>query len=253
MFPDGPVLAWDTDLIYQYFRLTGDGRLLVGGGTLRETYARARPDSGTPRRLARFVRKTFPALADVRFESYWPGLIGVTRDLLPLAGANPQRPDQTLAACAAGLPWSILAGQAAARAVAGAATDSRWPFRAGAPLRARRPWRDPPVATEFRAVSPLQQTCGAKTPYLTRWPHRRHRPRCQAEGAAPASSAHRRAATSPAWRSSRLAGVVCAGAGDRRLAARCLKLDTTARGLRAARGVVNRLAWRTWPRRLSRL
>jgi len=123
VFPDGPVLAWDTDLIYQYFRLTGDGRLLVGGGTLRETYARARPDSRTPRRLARFVRKTFPALADVRFESYWPGLIGVTRDLLPLAGANPQRPDQTLAACAAGLPWSILAGQAAARAVAGAATD----------------------------------------------------------------------------------------------------------------------------------
>ena len=85
------MLAWDTDLIYQYFRLTGEGRLLIGGGTLRETYARARPDSRTPRRLARFVRKTFPALADVRFESYWPGLIGVTRDLLPLAGANPQR------------------------------------------------------------------------------------------------------------------------------------------------------------------
>ena len=123
VFPNGPMLAWDTDLIYQYFRLTGDGRFLVGGGTVRETYAKARPGSRTPERLARFARKTFPALADVRFESYWPGLIGVTRDLLPLAGADLQRPDQTVAACAAGLPWSVLAGQAAARAVVGAATD----------------------------------------------------------------------------------------------------------------------------------
>lgn len=123
LFPDGPMLAWDTDLIYQYFRLTGDGRLLVGGGTLRETYAHARNDSRTPKRLERFIRKTFPALAGVRFESTWPGLIGVTRDLLPLAGSSPQRPDQLQAVCAAGLPWSVLAGQAAARAITGESTD----------------------------------------------------------------------------------------------------------------------------------
>ena len=28
-------MVWDTDLTYKYFRLTGDGRLLIGGGTLR--------------------------------------------------------------------------------------------------------------------------------------------------------------------------------------------------------------------------
>jgi gamma-glutamylputrescine oxidase len=123
LFPDGPMLAWDTDLIYQYFRLTGDGRLLVGGGTLRETYARVRNDSRTPKRLERFVRKTFPALAEVHFESTWPGLIGVTRDLLPLAGSSPQLPDQVQAVCAAGLPWSVLAGQAAAREIMGEPTD----------------------------------------------------------------------------------------------------------------------------------
>jgi gamma-glutamylputrescine oxidase len=123
LFPDGPMLAWDTDLIYQYFRLTGDGRLLVGGGTLRETYGPVRDDSRTPRRLERFIRKTFPALAEVRFASTWPGLIGVTRDLLPLAGRSRHDPDQLQAVCAAGLPWSVLAGQAAARAVTGASTD----------------------------------------------------------------------------------------------------------------------------------
>jgi gamma-glutamylputrescine oxidase len=123
LFPDGPMLAWDTDLIYQYFRLTGDGRLLVGGGTLRETYGRVRNDSRTPKRLERFIRKTFPALAGVRFESTWPGLIGVTRDLLPLAGSSLQLPDQMQAVCASGLPWSVLAGQAAARAITGASTE----------------------------------------------------------------------------------------------------------------------------------
>jgi len=123
LVPDGPLLAWDTDLIYQYFRLTGDGRLLVGGGTLRETYASTHHDSGTPRRLEQFVRKHFPSLARVRFERYWPGLIGVTRDLLPLAGSSPHRADQLQAVCAAGLPWSVLAGQAAARAITGTSTD----------------------------------------------------------------------------------------------------------------------------------
>jgi gamma-glutamylputrescine oxidase len=126
LFPDGPLLAWDTDLIYQYFRLTGDGRLLVGGGTLRETYARPRHGSGTPRRIERFVRKTFPGLAGVRFENFWPGLIGVTRDLLPIAGAGGGEGEEQAAVpavCAAGLPWSVLAGQAAARAVLGGATE----------------------------------------------------------------------------------------------------------------------------------
>jgi gamma-glutamylputrescine oxidase len=123
IFPDGPLLAWDTDLIYQYFRLTGDGRLLVGGGTVRETYARPRPRSRTPERLVRFIRETFPALGKVHFESYWPGLIGVTRDLLPLAGRGPDGPKPLLAGCAGGLPWSVLAGQAAGRAAMCASTD----------------------------------------------------------------------------------------------------------------------------------
>ena len=125
LFPEGPLLAWDTDLIYQYFRLTGDGRLLLGGGRLRETYARERHDSDTPRRLQRWAQRTFPALSDLQFDCYWPGLIGVTRDMLPLAGpatlsGAPPSPELQQAVCAAGLPWSVLAGQVAARSAVGA-------------------------------------------------------------------------------------------------------------------------------------
>lgn len=117
LFPAGPMMAWDTDLIYQYFRLTGDGRLLVGGGSLRETYANEHHGDRTPRRLVRFIRRRFPILETVAFRAYWPGLIGVTRDLLAHAGTDGK--GRALGLCAAGLPWSVLAGQAAARAALG--------------------------------------------------------------------------------------------------------------------------------------
>ena len=47
----------------------------------------------------------------------------MTRDLLPLAGPAPEAPRLQHALCAAGLPWSVLAGQAAARAALGAPDD----------------------------------------------------------------------------------------------------------------------------------
>ncbi len=33
------MMTWDTDLIYQYYRITGDNRLLLGGADLFYTYA----------------------------------------------------------------------------------------------------------------------------------------------------------------------------------------------------------------------
>jgi gamma-glutamylputrescine oxidase len=35
VFPREPFMAWDTDLFYKYFRLTGDRRLLIGGARWR--------------------------------------------------------------------------------------------------------------------------------------------------------------------------------------------------------------------------
>ena len=39
IFPANPMMVWDTDLVYNYFRLTGDNRLLIGGGDVLYTYA----------------------------------------------------------------------------------------------------------------------------------------------------------------------------------------------------------------------
>lgn len=124
IFPDKAMLVWDTDLVYQYFRRTGDRRLLVGGGLLRNTYRRhKRHGTETVEHLTAYIRRKFPALEGVRFTHYWPGMIGITKDLLPLAGQSPHEPSHYYAMCSAGLPWSTLAGQIAARGAVEGATE----------------------------------------------------------------------------------------------------------------------------------
>lgn len=116
LFPDGPQLVWDTDLVYQYFRLTSDRRLLVGGGLLSRTYARERRHDMAPvHHLLSYIRDRFPQIIDVCFEAWWQGLIGVTKDFLPLVGTIRDSERHYVVLCAAGLPWSTFAAQAAVR------------------------------------------------------------------------------------------------------------------------------------------
>jgi gamma-glutamylputrescine oxidase len=132
IFPDGPLLVWDTDLIYQYFRAAGGNRLLAGGGLLSRTYARReKHDLDIPDHLRSFLESKFPQLRETRFTHWWPGLIGITRDLLPIAGASPKHPSHFVALCAAGLPWSVVSGRTAAQiAIEGSALLSDF-FRPG--------------------------------------------------------------------------------------------------------------------------
>jgi gamma-glutamylputrescine oxidase len=112
MFPAGPLMVWDTDLIYRYFRLTGDGRLLIGGSTLLATYARHeqhRP-ADVARRLTRYLRTHFPEV-NVAFTAAWPGLIGISKDFAPVVGRHPEHANVHFAGGAAGLPWAAALGR----------------------------------------------------------------------------------------------------------------------------------------------
>jgi gamma-glutamylputrescine oxidase len=40
LFPSGRFQCWDTDLIYTYYRLTGDNRILLGGGSMVTTFSK---------------------------------------------------------------------------------------------------------------------------------------------------------------------------------------------------------------------
>jgi gamma-glutamylputrescine oxidase len=72
----------DSRFVVNYFRLSGDGRLIFGGG---ERYT---PDP--PADIAGFVRpyleKVFPQLAGVRIDYAWGGLVSITRTRLPHFG-----------------------------------------------------------------------------------------------------------------------------------------------------------------------
>lgn len=74
-----------------YFRLTSDGRLVVGGGAIqRGIYGSAAPRPG---RLRAAAAGLSGALRDVRLEATWAGPIAVTRDGLPVTGRHPDDPD----------------------------------------------------------------------------------------------------------------------------------------------------------------
>ena len=93
----GGLAVIDAVPLAPYFRLTPEGRLVVGGGTA------LCPDGIGPRRTAvlrvfafdrleRWLRALHPALAGVEVTHRWAGGIGVTADGLPVVGPVRGRP-----------------------------------------------------------------------------------------------------------------------------------------------------------------
>jgi len=116
MFPRGTLQCWDSDMIYTYYRLTGDGRLLVGGGSMLTTFAKS--DVTTPSVISGVIdkwRQHFPYLKSVDFIQYWPGRIDMTRDLLPTITREKQRPWIHYVLGCVGLPWASFCGDFVAR------------------------------------------------------------------------------------------------------------------------------------------
>jgi len=112
IFPLGPLMVWGTDITYKYFRLTGDGRLLIGGASLANMYSRSERlwPAQVERVLRRYLARRFPDLR-IKFAACWPGLIGVSKDFAPVVGRHPRFPSVHYAAGAAGLPWAAALGR----------------------------------------------------------------------------------------------------------------------------------------------
>jgi gamma-glutamylputrescine oxidase len=118
LFPGGPVQCWDTDLVYSYYRMTGDQRLLLGGGSALTTFALHSVTS--PRVISQVIGKfkgKFPYLRDLEFIQYWPGLIDTTRDLIPTIVKDPDMPWVHFVLGCVGLPWAAFCGDFVARHV----------------------------------------------------------------------------------------------------------------------------------------
>ena len=118
MFPEEPFQCWDSHFIYSYWRLTGDNRILLGGGSLWTTYAKA--DTWTSRiidRVIRRFRRHWPSVAHAHFRQFWMGRIDMTRDLMPTVLREPTTPWIHYVLGCVGLPWATFCGDFAARHV----------------------------------------------------------------------------------------------------------------------------------------
>ena len=107
LFPAQPFMVWDTDMVYQYFRLTGDNRLMLGGSDVLYTYAKdeSHNNQRMAKKLMNYFHAKFPSVS-VDFEYIWPGLIGISKDVFPVAGFDKNMPSVYYIAGACGLPFA---------------------------------------------------------------------------------------------------------------------------------------------------
>ncbi|MFI9626377.1 NAD(P)/FAD-dependent oxidoreductase [Streptomyces sp. NPDC052042] len=119
-----------------YFRLTPDGRLVVGGGAVERGVHGSL--ASRPGRLLAAVRALSPSLAGITLDATWAGPIAVTRDGLPVLGEHRKDPwlHHAGGCNGHGLALSTYHGALLARRIAGADPGpSELPW-----LRSKGPW-----------------------------------------------------------------------------------------------------------------
>jgi gamma-glutamylputrescine oxidase len=111
------VCAYDAKFVVNFWKLTGDGRMLFGGG---ENYTRRFPSD-----IKSFVRKRmlplYPQLADARIDYGWGGTLAVTMNRMPSFGCLDPDVFYALGFSGHGVQMATLAGKLIAEAVAGTA------------------------------------------------------------------------------------------------------------------------------------
>lgn len=133
IFPATKYMVWDTDLIYNYYRIAGHDRLLLGGATLFDTFSpqEKHHNSRVVKKLSNYLAKKFPDVS-MQFEYVWPGLIGISKDIVPIAGFDAVMPSVYYITAATGLPWAAALGAYSAARIADGDTrfDGRFsPYR----------------------------------------------------------------------------------------------------------------------------
>src|SRR5210317_930401 len=109
--------VYDAKFVVNFWKLSGDGRMLFGGG---ENYTRRFPSD-----IKTFVRKRmlplYPQLADARIDYGWGGTLAVTMNRMPSFGRLDPDVYYALGFSGHGVQMATLAGKLIAEAVAGTA------------------------------------------------------------------------------------------------------------------------------------
>ncbi|HEY0824397.1 MAG TPA: FAD-binding oxidoreductase [Ramlibacter sp.] len=130
--------ASDTNFILDYFRVSGDHRLLFGGG---DSYT-----GTTPRNLIARIRRSmlevFPQLGDLSVEHAWGGFVDITMNMAPHFGRLGENVYFVQGFSGHGVALAGMAGRLVAEAITGQATRfdlmariRHMPFPGGALMR----------------------------------------------------------------------------------------------------------------------
>lgn len=111
IFPKRKLMVWDTDLLYQYFRLVDGNRLLIGGSDLVAIFWGKEQHNLNRvfKKLNNYIKHKFPDI-NINFNYFWPGLIGVSKDIMPIACEDKKNLNIYYISCASGLPWAAAFG-----------------------------------------------------------------------------------------------------------------------------------------------
>jgi gamma-glutamylputrescine oxidase len=109
IFPKKRLMVCDTELVYNFYRMTGE-RLLVGGGSLWNLYNAQESYHNTHmyKKLTNYIRTTFDL--EIQYEQMWPGLIGISKDIAPLAGLDKNSSFIYYIGATTGLPFAAMLG-----------------------------------------------------------------------------------------------------------------------------------------------
>lgn len=111
IFPETNLMVWDTDFIYHYYRIGPENRLMLGGASLYTMYNKQAKHNNmsAAKNLVTYFRTKFPH-SKTEFRYIWPGLIGISKNLMPIADFDAQHKHIYYVTAAAGLPWAAALG-----------------------------------------------------------------------------------------------------------------------------------------------
>lgn len=112
MMPNDKTMCRDTQMVFTYYRITHDNRLLLGWGWEISSFI---PFDYFSKIVIKPVisdmRKNFPILKDIDFPYYRSGRIQATKDLMPIIDFDTQYDNHIYIQGAVWLPWAASCGK----------------------------------------------------------------------------------------------------------------------------------------------
>jgi gamma-glutamylputrescine oxidase len=94
LFPSGKLMCRDTKLAFTYFRMTGDNRLVLGGGNpITAGFPRDVIYPYAIQSVIREIKDVYPALTAMVCTFYRNGRIETTKDMMPIIDQDAQYPN----------------------------------------------------------------------------------------------------------------------------------------------------------------